>query len=117
MSLPKFEDATFTIECHWEDTSIEDHFSEIGKECLDKLIARLENGDIWAFCTVEVIAEFEGCKGSDFLGGCSYLDENDFKTGGYWEDMQKESFRELVMEVYVMRQKELGLELVNRLSV
>ena len=116
MTLPKFENVTFTIECHCEETRVEDHF-ELDKMHCEGIYNRLENGDIWAWCTVEVIAEFEGCKGSDFLGCCSYHDETDFKTGGYWEDMKGEAFRELVINIYTAKQKELGLELAERLAV
>lgn len=54
----------------------------------------------WAWCCVEVRATFDGVTGSDFLGGCSYKNEADFKTpGGYYEDMVNEAIERLEAEL------------------
>ena len=119
MYLPKLEEVSFSIETHWEDVPVLDHFSdglELGKDLEKRVLDRIDSGDSWAWCTVEVIGNFEGCKGSEFLGCCSYLDENDFKEGGYWEDMKQEAYRELVLNVFTSEQKKLGLELVECLQ-
>jgi hypothetical protein len=54
----------------------------------DMILERLDNGDVWAWADVEVQATLpDGRTGSAYLGGCSYDDENNFKEGGYYEDM------------------------------
>lgn len=66
---------------------------EQDKEVEDEIIARLDAGDVWAWALVRVTAYVEGCSvvGVDHLGGCCYEDEEDFKGGGYYEDMKAEA--------------------------
>lgn len=47
----------------------------------------LDSGNTWAWCSVQVSAKYAGIEASDYLGGCSYQDEADFKAGGYYADM------------------------------
>lgn len=55
----------------------------------NKIISRLEHGEIWAWAAVEVRAtnsetgEYE----YECLGCCSYDDVDDFKSSGYYSDM------------------------------
>lgn len=69
------------------------------KKVEDEIIERFNGGDIWAWCTVEVQAEFKGITASDHLGGCSYNDEKDFMAGGYYEDMVKTAVGELADKI------------------
>ena len=62
----------------------------------NETIDRLESGDVWAWCIVEVrlITRCKCCGSvkdsfSDFLGGCSYAGPSEFKAGGYYLDMIK----------------------------
>jgi hypothetical protein len=72
------------------------------REAEDEIIARLDAGDVWAWASVIVIAEYYGTEGGDSLGCCSYRDERDFRaTPGYWDDMKKaacEDLRVLIQE-------------------
>lgn len=68
---------------------------ETDKACEDEIIARLDAGDVWAWACVEVKAEFRGVSASDYLGCCCYSDEEDFKAGGYYEDMVGEAISQL----------------------
>ena len=44
--------------------------------------------NVWAWCCVEVRLRILGAEFSEYLGGCSYADEEDFCTpGGYYDDM------------------------------
>lgn len=61
----------------------------------DKVIQRLDDGDVWAWCSIEVRGIWEGLTASDYLGGCSYDSEEDFKRGGYYDDMLQTVTREL----------------------
>ena len=66
---------------------------------------RLDSGDVWAWCTVHVIAHWtneEGQEftGDDYLGGCSYASEADFKQPhGYYDDMKQVSYDALIKAV------------------
>lgn len=57
------------------------------KQVEDELIERFNDGDVWAWCMVEVQAEFRGIVSSDHLGGCSYKDEKEFMECNYYPDM------------------------------
>lgn len=61
----------------------------LDKETEDKILARLENGDVWAWAHVTVVARWEGFEGKDMLGACSYKNEADFMKGGYYDDMKQ----------------------------
>ena len=67
------------------------------KRMENRVLKRLENGDLWAWCSARVIAswnDFE-CE-SEWLGGCSYKNEADFRKGGYYDDMKREAGLALV---------------------
>ena len=71
---------------------------DFDREVEDGIISRLEEGDLWAWCTVKVTARYRGVrglKGVAWLGGCSYLDSLDFRKGGYFEDMRAEAIANL----------------------
>lgn len=55
----------------------------------------------WIWCCVKVSACHDGLGliASDFLGGCSYKNESDFKACGYYEDMQQTALDELLVEI------------------
>lgn len=92
------------IVLHEEDIPVRGNAMASGDDKLDRrvenaIIRRLDNGDLWAWCTVEVRATFDGYSGSTYLGGCSYKNEKDFKKGGYYEDMVREAITELEAEL------------------
>lgn len=73
-------DVVIKIECLEEDSSPFDHFDD--KDLAKKIRDDYFNGNDWAWCTVKVIVTH---KQADFvsiqyLGGCSYLNEEDFKA-------------------------------------
>jgi hypothetical protein len=60
----------------------------------DSILERLEEGDVWAWASVKVTATYDGVdgvEGTDYLGCCSYADEEDFKSGGYYDIMKEEA--------------------------
>lgn len=59
----------------------------LDKKVEDEILERLDSGDVWAWASVEVKVTKAGRSESDYLGGCSYKDENDFKRSGYYYDM------------------------------
>lgn len=84
------------LKCHPEDTPIEGNASAID-EATDREIAasirrQLDGGNGWAWCCVEAWATYRGLRGaSAYLGGCSYTSEEEFRSDGYWADLQDEA--------------------------
>jgi hypothetical protein len=76
-----------------EDIPVRGNAITSGDEAFDKkvenqLLRRLDRGDLWAWCSVEVECTYKGLTASEYLGGCSYKSEKDFiKNSGYYEDM------------------------------
>lgn len=100
--LPQISDVTFRVICEPEDIPVRGNAMASGddaadRECEDEIIRRLERGDIWAWCSVTVRAEYRGFLGTDHLGACSYASEKDFREpGGYFDDMCREAFDQLI---------------------
>lgn len=74
------------------------------KEAEDEILARLEYGDLWAWCRVIITARIEGLEeleGIDTLGCCSYVDERDFldPVGGYYSDMKSAAIEDLKQQL------------------
>src|SRR5690606_25924516 len=84
---------TYSIEIGKELTPVRGNLYESGdadalRRAENEVLERLEAGDLWAWCTVRVVARLGDLEGSDFLGCCSYKDEADFMASGYFEDMK-----------------------------
>lgn len=100
--IPESE-ITYTLTLEPEYESFEGNFAT-GDDDLDQsteewIREQLEAGNEWAWCSVKVTASWNGFKGSDYLGMCSYQSEDDFREGGYFEDMKAEARTALVTEV------------------
>jgi len=68
----------------------------------DEILERLNDGDVWAWATVRVVARYDGINsvyGDNYLGCCTYKDEDDFKRCGYYEDMVSEAESELIAKL------------------
>jgi len=98
------EDVTIDLILHPEHIPVRGNLIVSGDDTQDRIdedavLARLEY-DLWAWCSVEVKATWtakngETFSGSEYLGGCSYSGEADFKTGGYYEGMVEAAIAEL----------------------
>jgi len=86
----------YRLEVQQDDTPVRGNVLCSGCENCDKraedeVIKRLNGGDIWAWATVRVVAEYDGIDdvyGDDYLGCCTYDDEYDFRANsGYYDDM------------------------------
>lgn len=90
-------DETTTLKIHQEGDSPSDHFddqemaAEISKEAETK---------IWAWFEAEVESRLPGTelRASACIGCCSYENLEDFKTGGYYENLILESRKNLKEE-------------------
>jgi len=72
---------------------------ECDKRAEDEVIDRLDNGDVWAWALVRVVATYEGIddiEGDAYLGCCVYYGPGDFKANScYYEDLKLEACNEL----------------------
>lgn len=59
-------------------------------ETLAEVKRRLADGDVWAWCCVEVKVQIDEMEAVTYLGGCSYADEADFRAGCYCDDLVAE---------------------------
>lgn len=108
------EEVEIQLIVHEEDTPVRGNALASGDDAEDKrvedeIIERLQDGDIWAWCCVEVRAVWrpEGVnfhvEGSDFLGACSYRDEQDFREDSlYFEDMVEQAVEDVNRQLELM---------------
>jgi hypothetical protein len=101
--LPKIKDVEFEIECMPEDMPVKGNCSAIDedtdREPENMIYEQLDSGNEWAWCCVKVTASYKGVTGTDYLGGCSYKSENDFKKDGYYKDMKQQAFNDLISQL------------------
>lgn len=95
----------FKIECEPETQSVRGYFGydteAENKEAENAILAQLESGNEWAWCSVRVYFEFSDGQRlcSDWLGCCSYASEADFRdNSGYFDDMCGQ-IRQLIAEI------------------
>lgn len=100
---------TYTLYAEQDDIPVRGNAMASGNEADDKayedeIIARLNDGDVWAWAqvTCEASIDIEGNEftGEDYLGGCSYRDAEDFVEGVYWDDMKACAREELLKKLY-----------------
>lgn len=97
----------YSIECLPEDTPVRGNAMASGDESVDReaedrILAELDSGNEWAWCTVRVTAEVDGIPvtGEDYLGCCSYASEEDFRQpGGYFGDMKEQAKDDLLQKL------------------
>lgn len=100
----------YTIECLPEDLPIKGNASAIDDETDAAIEARiideLEWDNHWAWCCVKVSAVLLGqdgkptvLSGADYLGCCSYHDEDVFRSGGYFDGMKEQARDDLLRQV------------------
>jgi len=68
---------------------------EFDTEVEDDILSQLDDGNEWAWATVKVTGSYFGMESHQFLGCCSYRSEADFKSCGYYTDMQSEVLADL----------------------
>ena len=86
-----------------ETTEIEGNVMASGDDAADRQaeldVRTKAQSNTWAWCQVEVRASFDGVEGADYLGCCSYESEEDFRNGGYFDDMREQALDALVTEL------------------
>lgn len=72
------------------------------QEVEEWILERLDSGDTWAWCVVQVKATIDGLEefeGTDSLGGCSFEDEQGFKESGYYEETENTAIANLITKL------------------
>lgn len=97
---------TYKLSIEQDDTRVRGNALASGNNAEDKayedeIIARLDNGDTWAWANANVEASIELAgatfRGDDWLGANSYKDTAEFITpGGYYDDMKKVAYDALI---------------------
>lgn len=108
------KDVEFKIECLPEDMPVRGNACSIDpeadRECEDKILEDLDSGNPWAWCVVRVTATYKGIRGVDYLGGCCYASEEDFKQpNGYYDDMKANAFDDLKKTIADLKAKVCGV--------
>jgi hypothetical protein len=96
------DEVIFRIEVEQDDIEVRGNAmcsgnEEDDAECENDIIRRLNNGDVWAWANVHVIASWptNDFTGDTYLGCCSYESEEDFKKDAYYTDMCNDALKNL----------------------
>ena len=101
-------DVAIRIEALPEEAPIDGNVcaNDCAEACAQRVKDQLNAGNEWAWCTVRVVAEWEGLHGDAYLGCCSYDSESEFtKPGGYFDDMKADAVADLNQFVRSLRRK------------
>jgi hypothetical protein len=96
------------LQCGAEDLPIEGNASATGDDIQDQqtykwIRDQLESGNDWAWCTAIVRVTYrDAIAAESYLGGCSYLGADDFRAGGYYDDMVRECLLEIDRKLAVL---------------
>src|SRR4029077_7723666 len=104
INLPKMSQCHFSISADYDDNPIRGNAMASGDDAADKkledyLINEVNNGNVWAWASVKVECHYKGLTGTDYLGCCSYKDEDDFKKDGYYKDMKNAAYADLIQQI------------------
>lgn len=102
---PLADRAEIEIECYPEDNPVRGNALASGDEdedraCEDAILRDLEGGNVWAWCTVRVVARDGKHEGSSsWIGGCSYENEKGFRECGEFEALKSEALEDLAANI------------------
>lgn len=95
----------YTLEVEQDDIPVRGNAFSSGDDAEDRrvedeILARLDDGDVWAWASVCVVARAGSVEGRAYLGGCSYRDEKEFcQPGGYYAQLKAEALADLERKV------------------
>ncbi len=89
-------EVSFRVVCIPEETSMAGLVPNRDVPFLQK---RLEDGKIWAWCRIKVIAIWADMAGEDQLECCSFLSESDFKSDRYYNRLKEQALKNLNIKV------------------
>jgi hypothetical protein len=94
------KDVIIEVEALEEYTAIRGNVCASGndaqdKETEDSIIASVNSGNDWAWCTIKITVKWNAFDCSTYLGCCSYDSEEDFIKDDYYTDMVNEAIEGL----------------------
>ena len=100
----KIEDVTFAVKAEAEFIPVRGNLIDSGDSvfneyCEDLVLDQLVKNNQWAWCTIEVTATWEGIKGVDTLGACSYDSEMAFRACDTYNDMRNRAYENLLEQI------------------
>lgn len=105
--------AVIDVIAEYDDTPVRGNVMASGdddfdRQCEDEVIDRLDRGDVWAWARVEVCATLDvgdmvTLTSSAYLGGCTFGDEEDFRSAVCFEDMKHEVLEGLRSQLEQLR--------------
>jgi hypothetical protein len=113
MDLLKRKHVQIEISIEPDDTEVATAFEDMSQA--QYVFDDIESGNAWAWVLVTVTLTVwmpNGqllLKNEQYLGACNYKDEDDFKAGGYYEDMLAEGLNELNEELECVLNQVAGL--------
>ena len=118
------DEVKFSVEIESEDMQVRGNYMctedpESDKKDEDEILARLERGDIFAWCVIKVTAKWEEFEGFAIIGGVSFSeDENGMKQAEIEAEeygLHEEALDQLNKEInaYVMNAKDIAMRLIN----
>ncbi len=87
------QDVLVSVSAFPDETEIKGNALASGNDVLDRkaedrIFRELDDGNIWAWCIINVELNYCGYNHVDHLGCCSYKDQQDFEnSSGYYDDM------------------------------
>lgn len=104
--LPGPEDVEYSLENQPEtDISFRQEFRD-DPQTVEWIANQLADGNDWAWCMVDVAANWtnpltdQEYEGHAYLGGCSYESEESFKhPDGYYPQMKREAYDDLIKQI------------------
>lgn len=94
-------EATIEILAEEDTTPVRGNAIATGDDKIDRrvenrILRRLEDGDVWAWASVTVRGTWRGLTAEEYLGACNYRDEKQFRRDGYFSDMRAAVLSSLV---------------------
>lgn len=103
IKLPTIKQVEFKITAEQDDIDPRGMFAsgsdKQDEETLQAIYDSLEDGNTWAWASVKVECHYKGLTGTDYLGGCSYEDEEDFMRDAYYQDMKNAAYADLIRQI------------------
>jgi len=107
MAFIKYVEKHFDVRLENEPETDADYRKEFADcpENIPYIKNQLAKGNRWAWCMVSVSITIGGQTATDYLGACSYRNQSEFKSGGYYSDMLLTCLEELYSDAKSVLEK------------
>ena len=103
-------DVTVRLDAIPDDIPVQGNACDTGDTQFDhqvvhEILMRLHQDDVWAWATVAVSVSWNGQEATEYLGCCSYDDEEAFQQCGYFADMIDAALNQLNQDLQSLYQR------------